>query len=308
MNESRAPQELCGVPEFVAAYLEGQSGSCEGVHIEESRVLAAALTSVITDARLAWPSLRVDAVSWARYLGAQAPPTATSEAWLATAPVSDLYLAFACASGESEAIALLEQRYFGEVRLALGRAGLVPSDVEEVLQQLRTRLFVGSGGAPPRILTYSGRGPLVGWLRVAAVRLAVAEHRRARSRPEAAMGMDVLERLASPTMQPESAYLRARYRVKYEHALKQALDTLSPQQRNLMRLYYVDGVGVEKLGRLHRVHASTVSRWLARARAMLLHETERVVRASIRMSEADFESLLRVVRSDLHVSLARFLP
>jgi RNA polymerase sigma-70 factor (ECF subfamily) len=205
-------------------------------------------------------------------------------------------------------VAALEQRHFGEVSAALAGAGVAASEVEEVLDKLRAHLFVGSGEALPRVATYSGRGPIVGWLKVAAVRLAVGEFRRTRARPERSVDVDMLERLAPATSEPELAYLRARYRTAFERALEQALTALTPQQRTLLRLYYVDGIGVEKLGILSRVHGSTVSRWIAGARGTLLRETRRLVQSSLPLSDSEYESLLRVVRSDLHLSLARFLP
>ena len=40
-------------------------------------------------------------------------------------------------------------------------------------QRLRERLFVGSDGEPARLASYSGRGPLGTWVRIAAIRLAL---------------------------------------------------------------------------------------------------------------------------------------
>jgi RNA polymerase sigma-70 factor (ECF subfamily) len=173
---------------------------------------------------------------------------------------------------------------------------------------LRARLFVGSGKAPPRISTYSGRGPIAGWLKVAAVRLAVDEYRSNGASPERSVDVEFLERLAPASADPELAYLRARYQATFEDALKQALTALTPQQRTLLRLYYVDGVGVEKLGTMNGVHGSTISRWIAHARGTLLHEARVLVGAALAISSSEYESLLRVVRSGLHLSLARFLP
>jgi RNA polymerase sigma-70 factor (ECF subfamily) len=206
-------------------------------------------------------------------------------------------------------MAALERRHFGDVRAALACAGVPCSDSDEVLELLRARLFVRSGGALPRIATYSGRGPLAGWLKVAAVRVAVGHYRASRAARERSVDGDVLERLApSASADPELAYLRARYQAVFEDALKQALTALTPQQRTLLRLYYVDGIRVEKLGAMSGVHGSTVSRWLARARGTLLRETRRLVVAAVPLSDSEYDSLLRVVRSGFHLSLARFLP
>jgi RNA polymerase sigma-70 factor (ECF subfamily) len=293
---------------LATAFLEGRASS-SGIERAEARdALEAALVTVVERAQAEWPSLSVDVVAWARHLGAHASAQIGAEVWLSTAPVADLYVAFACASGDAEAMAVLERRHFGGVRAALASARVAPSDVEEVLGLLRARLFVGSGGAPPRIATYSGRGPVAGWLKVAAVRLAVDEFRSTKASPERSVDAEVLERLAPASTEPELAYLRARYQAAFEDALKQALTALTPQQRTLLRLYYVDGVGVEKLGTMSGVHGSTISRWIARARGTLLREARRLVGAALAISDSEYESLLRVVRSGLHLSLARFLP
>jgi RNA polymerase sigma-70 factor (ECF subfamily) len=292
---------------LATAFLEARASS-SGIERREARdSLEAALVSAVERAREEWPSLPVDVVAWARHLAAHAPEQIEAQVWLSSAPVADLYVAFACASGDAEAMAVLERRHFCGVRAALASAGIAPSDAEEVLGLLRARLFVGSGGARPRIATYSGRGPIAGWLKVAAVRLAVDEI-RSRASPERSVDVEVLERLAPASAEPELAYLRARYQAAFEGALKQALTALTPQQRTLLRLYYVDGVGVEKLGTMNGVHGSTISRWIARARGTLLREARRLVGANLAISDSEYESLLRVVRSGLHLSLSRILP
>ena len=115
--------------------------------------LEAALVTAVERARAEWPSLSVDVLAWARHLAAHAPEQLEAEVWLSTAPVADLYLAFACASGDAEAMAALERRHFGEVRAALASTGVVPSDVEDVLELLRARPDRGvaqGGGGPHR--------------------------------------------------------------------------------------------------------------------------------------------------------------
>src|SRR5687768_4667204 len=83
-------------------------------------------------------------------------------------PAADLYLACACARGDGAAIARFERHHqplFG--RLA-ARARSLGVDGDELLQRLRVHLFTGVQGRPPAISTYTGRGPLGGWVRVVA--------------------------------------------------------------------------------------------------------------------------------------------
>jgi RNA polymerase sigma-70 factor (ECF subfamily) len=56
---------------------------------------------------------------------------------------------------------------------AVARVDRSPELRDEVRQILWQRLFVGTGAAAPRILSYAGRGPLAGWVAVAAQRIAL---------------------------------------------------------------------------------------------------------------------------------------
>ena len=102
---------------------------------------------------------------------AHARTFATSDDELAQLNAADLYLALACGRGVADAIAVLEREHFSRIREFAASVTTSPDFIKELTQQLRTRLLVG-GGSPPRILSYSGRGSLGGWVRVAAVRLA----------------------------------------------------------------------------------------------------------------------------------------
>ena len=51
---------------------------------------------------------------------------------------------------------------------------------EDVLQATLEKLVVGAPPAPPKLAQYLGRGPLVGWVGVVAVREALGSRRRDR--------------------------------------------------------------------------------------------------------------------------------
>lgn len=62
----------------------------------------------------------------------------------------------------------------------------------------------------------------------------------------------------------------------------------------------------QELGRIYRVHASTVSRWLAQAREAILLDTRKKLAAALAQSEGQVESLLGLTHS-LEVSLNTLL-
>ena len=59
---------------------------------------------------------------------------------------------------------------------------------------------------------------------------------------------------------------------------------------------------------MSQVHPTTVSRWLAVAREHVLAETRRRLRERLGISASEIESLMRILPSQLGLSLERLLP
>src|SRR5262245_16012748 len=75
----------------------------------------------------------------------------------AAVDVADLVLARACAAGEMAALAHFDATYRNEMVAALSTVRADRDFVDDVMQALREKLFVG---AAPKILDYAGRGTL----------------------------------------------------------------------------------------------------------------------------------------------------
>lgn len=273
----------------------GEAGDPDGAELEQL------LEQAVARGSAAWPSLPLTAARFVAYLGERVP-----SAELASARVEDLWIACACASERrDDAIALVEARFLVELGAPLAKMGLGAARVDEVKQVLRHVLFVGSpdDGVPPRIGDYRGAGDLRGWLRVSATRAALkllrGEHRESTT--------DVLLDAASPVDDPELAYMKSAYRASFKEAFQEALDSLSPRERLLLKQQVVDGLNVDDLGALYQVHRATAARWVASARELLLERTRRAFVAKHRLSKEEGESLMRLVRSQLDLSLHRRL-
>lgn len=81
----------------------------------------------------------------------------------------ELCLALACAQGDGPAILQLEV-HLGDARRAVRRLRASSDFADDALQELRERLLVG---AAPRIRSYAAKGSLAGWLRRAAMNIAL---------------------------------------------------------------------------------------------------------------------------------------
>ena len=181
---------------------------------------------------------------------------------------AELQLAQACARGEPAALRTLEQQYLPRVRVAVERIDSSPAFVDDVLQMVRQKLLVGPS---PRISEFAASGPLLSWLRAAAVRTAL-NARRPQAREETTDD-DVLEALPLAARSPELETLLARHRPAFKAAFRTALSTLEPRDRTLLKLQVVDGLSMEGIGTVYAVNKSTVSRWLAKAHEQLVDQT-----------------------------------
>jgi RNA polymerase sigma-70 factor (ECF subfamily) len=74
-----------------------------------------------------------------------------------------------------------------------------------------------------------------------------------------------------------------------------------------MRLYHGEGLALEALAALYRVHLSTVSRWLTCAREQIAEATLRHLRERLGVGPSEAESIAGLVLKQLDVSLLRYL-
>jgi len=261
--------------------------------------LEAVLEGMIARAASAWPDVRVDRGFFAEFLGRRVVVPD-----LPHARVEDLWIAYASASGNPAALAVVESRYLPDVDAALGKMGLTQDRIAEVKQGLRRLLFVGDAESPPRIGEYRGSGDLRAWMRVTAMRAAL---KLIRKEGRETSDDDALLEARAPEDDPELAYMKAAYRAAFKTAFQEALDSLQPRERTLLKQQIVDGLGIDELGALYEVHRATAARWVAAAREKLLSRTRRTFMLRARISSDECESIMRMVRSQLDVSLHRRL-
>lgn len=217
--------------------------------------------------------------------------------------LEDLFLACAASRNDAAALAIFESQHVSMLRKVLRKTLSPdgPQSVEDLLQGLRERLFSGTLDDPPRIVAYSGRGALKAWLRMVAVRHATDQ---ARKKSETPTDFD-LEDLPNdaPGADPELAYLRAKYRDVFRDAFKSALASLAPEERNVLRYHYLDGLSIDQIGAIYGLHRVSASRRIHRAREALVDATRSELRRTHFETPSELESVLRAVQSEVALSL-----
>jgi RNA polymerase sigma-70 factor (ECF subfamily) len=199
----------------------------------------------------------------------------------------------------------LHAQYFPKVRGALHRTGLDDAPAADLEQSLLERLLVGDGEGEPKLAGYAGRGDLQGWLCIAAVREARYQLRRG-GRVDA-LDDDRLSERAAPLEDQELHHLKQAYQAEFRAAFCEALAASGERERNLLRYQLLEGLTIDQIGAIYRVHRATAARWLAQARAQVFEQTRAGLMARLRISGPESESIIRLVRSQLDVSVHALL-
>jgi RNA polymerase sigma-70 factor (ECF subfamily) len=230
---------------------------------------------------------------------------ARAETWGGSAErAADLYLACACVERIPAGVAEFLGRFGDRIPVFLGRLARNPDLVAEVRQIVVTRCIVGDGGNPAALNSYSGTGSLEGWLRATAVREALALNRQAaRNTGEVEAALEA----RTPWADHEISLFKQMYREPVSRAFAVACSQIEANDRALLRLHYVEGVTTAKLAALYGISRATLIRRLAAARESLLERVKSSLKDTARIADQDFESILRLVQSQIELRLSRVL-
>jgi RNA polymerase sigma-70 factor (ECF subfamily) len=268
------------------------------------------LWAIVAEGRAAWPQLAVDAHHVVAFVARQATAD-LAEAALDGLRPADLYLACACALGSSAAITSFDRDYMREVDIALARMRIGAPRLADVKQLVRQRLFVGGGtvGQPTsagKIAEYGGRGDLRRWVRSVAVRTCLNELRKGKR--EVLVDDDhLIAQHAIAVDDPELEYMKRTYASEFKAAFAEALASLGAREQTLLRYHHVDGLNIDEIGAIYRIHRVTAFRWLEKAKELLVRTTLDVLRNRLRLPASELDSVLRMIRSQIHLSLIRHL-
>ena len=270
--------------------------------------IGAALDVALDVARAEWPGLPLADDTFFAALARHLPAELSCVEGVAGYNAPDLFLATACAGRVPGAAEAFSARYLHNVPALIRGVTTDPAIADEVRQVLGEKLLVGVAGGAPRISDYAGRGALLNWVRVAATRAALDLVRANAARAGDAREPEAIdEAVAASARDPELDFIRGRYRDDFKRAMEDALRALPIEQRNLLRMHLLEGLSIDEIGALFRLHRATAARRLVTARAAVLDGTRALLRERLRLSPSEFDSIADQVRSQLDLSLSGIL-
>ncbi len=215
--------------------------------------------------------------------------------------LGDLVLARACAAGHEGAW----EHFVAVYRQPLTRAAIAITGSETLGRELADQLFGELYGLTTRdgvrrcpLLSYRGRGSLMGWLRTTLAQRHVDHHRRSH-REEPLADMDAPAPDPAPVTPPAQLSL-------LERAIEEAVEKRDAEERYLLAAYYLDGQTLLQIARILGVHEATVSRKLKRA----TEGTRKYVLRNLQrggLSRRAAEEALGADPRDLNVNLKKLL-
>lgn len=262
----------------------------------------AALDAILAAGRGAWPAVVLSAEIFRQHLrtlGVNIEEAGGRHGL-------DLYLACACVHGDPAALQAFEAAHLSRVPVWLRTLRLTPSQVQEIGQMLRVKLL-----APPtpKLSDYSGRAALQTFVRICAMNTGLHLLESAAERKRSDVGDAWLERVADGGLGDADRHLVRRLDgVVFKAAMQEALGALSPDERNLMRFHYLDGMTLDEIARLRGgVHKSTIHRELKRLRGQILDSVMQALRARCEIQAEELNSLAAYLGSAVDLSLSRVL-
>jgi RNA polymerase sigma-70 factor (ECF subfamily) len=274
-----------------------------GKEASDAGELGPVLQHAVDEARRAWPTVDLSSEEFVDHLAARVRPDEDVVALLQQLKIADLYLACAAERRRPGAVTAFEEAFIRRVGQFVRGIDGATTFVADVTQALRIKLFVGSDGCG-KLSRYSGRGALESWVRAVAVRTAydlrrTEEHKRR----EDECALDML----AGSDDPEFDLLWQRYHVEFRAALEAALAGLPGRDRTLLRLYVIERLPAAQIGKVYRVHETTVLRWIAQAREGVVERVRAGLLRTLRLTNGEFEELLAMMRSRLDISVRRLL-
>lgn len=248
-------------------------------------------------ARRCWPDVDVPFEAFVEYLNATLPRSSESSV---AEHVNDLFLVCGCLRGCPSAVRSFVEAH---VEPALVAAN-VANQQDDLRQIVLEKLLSNNGDGRSRLSDYSGRASLRTWLRVVVKRTHLNIIRSQRTGASQDSNEQLENRLISAGNDPELDYLKVRYAYEFKQAFRAAVEQLDARDRLVLKMHVCEGSRTREIAQLIGVNQATVVRWMEGIRQRLLAFTRAHLEQELKLSRAEFESVVRLVLSHVNLTLS----
>jgi RNA polymerase sigma-70 factor, ECF subfamily len=227
--------------------------------------------------------------------------------FLISLKVEDLVLARACAAGNEKAW----DAFLAGYRELLYRAAYAIAKQDALGRELADSLYAELFGTTTRdgvrlskLASYTGRGSLAGWLRSVLSQRFIDDYRK--TRRTVSLEEQESELLAALPGPDAVAALEGVPLRKISESIGRVLKSMKAEESLLLQSYYLDQRSMAEIGRLFRVHESTISRKLNQVAKELKKRVLKQLQSdgfSLKVAEEVFSTDVR----DLDIDVRKFL-
>lgn len=227
------------------------------------------------------------------------------EHFLSSLHLDELVLTRACAIGNERAWEDFLTRYRATLFSAAYKIARDEATARELADSLYADLYgISEKGAErtSKLLYYSGRGSLEGWLRTIVAQEYINRYRRTHRETSLDEAVESGQQFAATPNTPDPPA-----DARLDQAIAAEIAALDPADRFLLASYFLDGRKLAEIARIQGVHESTISRKLERATAALRKRIRKRLIASGMSSRQADEAMHDVDVRDLQVPVAKSL-
>jgi RNA polymerase sigma-70 factor (ECF subfamily) len=128
---------------------------------------------------------------------------------------------------------------------------------------------------------------------------ALKRARRSRREASTELGPEL------PMPEPELVAMRGAYGAEFTRALSESFQALTAQERTLLRQYFLDGLTIDVLAGLYRIHRATAARRVTAARTRLVDSVRAALARDLGLSDTGVDQVITL--SNLNESLGQLL-
>ena len=233
----------------------------------------------------------------------------------------DLCLILACEKGDESAWEDLVANFDSAVRSAARKMSQNAEDAEDLAGSIWAELYGlrqdTDGRKKSKLVYYSGRGSLAGWLRAVVSQLAVDEYRKQSRFVQIEENRD-FENLADEASNnssnnsvlhhaddPEAMLVKKQAADDVSKALKAAVEMLDPEDRLILQLYYFDDLKLKDIAASFGYHEATASRKISRLHSEIRKSVERSLRERHGWNDTEVKRYLSDTAMKLGISIEK---